>query len=53
MVTSSTCQISTAYKTTARIDILCEVLVMPFKELSQMEPSEPSSVIRKRVIKVR
>ena len=36
-----------------RIDIHCEVLVVPFKELSQMEPGEPSSVIRERVIKAR
>ena len=36
-----------------RIDIHCEVLVVPFKELSQMEPGEPSSLIRERVIKAR
>ena len=36
-----------------RIDIHCEVMVVPFKELSQMEPGEPSSVIRERVIKAR
>jgi len=36
-----------------RIDIHCEVLVVPFKELSQMEPGEPSSAIRERVIKAR
>jgi len=36
-----------------RIDIHCEVLVVPFKELSQMEPGEPSSMIRERVIKAR
>jgi magnesium chelatase family protein len=36
-----------------RIDIHCEVLVVPFKELSQMEPGESSSVIRERVIKAR
>ena len=36
-----------------RIDIHCEVLVVPFKELSQMQPGEPSSVIRERVIKAR
>ena len=36
-----------------RIDIHCEVLVVPFKQLSQMEPGEPSSVIRERVIKAR
>ena len=36
-----------------RIDIHCEVMVVPFKELSQMELGEPSSVIRERVIKAR
>jgi magnesium chelatase family protein len=36
-----------------RIDIHCEVLVVPFKELSQMETGESSSVIRERVIKAR
>lgn len=36
-----------------RIDIHCEVMVVPFKELSQMKPGEPSSVIRERVIKAR
>ena len=36
-----------------RIDIHCEVLVVPFKQLSQMQPGEPSSVIRERVIKAR
>ena len=40
-------------KISACIDIHCEVLVVPFKELSQMEPGEPSSVIRERVIKAR
>lgn len=36
-----------------RIDIHCEVTVVPFKELSQMQPGEPSAVIRERVIKAR
>ena len=36
-----------------RIDIHCEVTVVPFKQLSQMQPGEPSSVIRERVIKAR
>lgn len=36
-----------------RIDIQCEVTVVPFKDLSQLQPGEPSSVIRKRVIKAR
>ena len=36
-----------------RIDIHCEVTVVPFKELSQMQPGEPSRTIRERVIKAR
>ena len=36
-----------------RIDIHCEVAVVPFKQLSRMQPGEPSSVIRERVIKAR
>ena len=36
-----------------RIDIHCEVTVVPFKELSKMQPGESSSVIRERVIKAR
>ena len=36
-----------------RIDIHCEVMVVPFKQLAQMKPGEPSSVIRERVIKAR
>jgi magnesium chelatase family protein len=36
-----------------RIDIHCEVTVVPFKQLSQMQTGEPSSVIRERVLKAR
>ena len=36
-----------------RIDIHCEVSVVPFKQLSQMQPGEPSAKIRERVIKAR
>lgn len=36
-----------------RIDIQVEVQNVPFKELSQMAPGEPSAVIRERVIKAR
>ena len=36
-----------------RIDIHCEVMVVPFKQLAQMKPGEPSSVIRERVIMAR
>ena len=36
-----------------RIDLHCEVPVVPFKDLSQMKPGEPSSAIRERVIRAR
>ena len=36
-----------------RIDIHCEIQAVPFAELSQMQPGEPSAVIRERVIKAR
>jgi len=36
-----------------RIDIHCEVSVVPFQQLAQMRSGEPSSVIRERVIKAR
>jgi magnesium chelatase family protein len=36
-----------------RIDIQCEIQAVPFAELSQMEPGEPSETIRDRVIKAR
>ena len=36
-----------------RIDIHCEIQAVPFTQLSQMEPGEPSSSIRERVIKAR
>lgn len=36
-----------------RIDIHCEVPVVPFKQLSQMQPGESSELIRQRVIKAR
>ena len=36
-----------------RIDLHCEVPVVPFKELTQMQPGEPSAAIRERVIKAR
>ena len=36
-----------------RIDLHIEVPVVPFKELSNMKPGEPSSVIRERVIRAR
>ena len=40
-------------KITEWMDIHCEVAVVPFKQLSRMQPGEPSSVIRERVIKAR
>ena len=36
-----------------RIDIHCEVVVVPFKQLAQMQSGEPSAIIRERVIKAR
>ena len=33
-----------------RIDIHCEIQAVPFAELSKMQPGEPSSAIRERVI---
>jgi len=36
-----------------RIDIHCEIQAVPFAQLSRMEPGEPSSAIRERVIKAR
>lgn len=50
---SSICEKFLGYKTTARIDIHCEIQAVPFAQLSQMQPGEPSAVIRERVIKAR
>ena len=50
---NSICQEFSAYKTAARIDLHIEVPVVPFKDLSQMAPGEPSAVIRERVLKAR
>lgn len=36
-----------------RIDIHCEIQAVPFSELSKMQPGEPSSSIRERVIRAR
>ena len=36
-----------------RIDIHCEIQAVPFAQLSQMQPGEPSAVIRDRVIAAR
>ena len=35
-----------------RIDIHCEIQAVPFAQLSQLKPGEPSAVIRERVIRV-
>ena len=53
MSRSSICYKFLAYKTTARIDIHCEIQAVPFAQLSQMQPGEPSSAIRERVIRAR
>ena len=45
MTTNSICQKSA--------DIHCEIQAVPFTELSQMKPGEPSAVIRERVIRAR
>ena len=47
------CINSSEYKTAACIDIHCEIQAVPFTQLSQMKPGEPSAVIRERVIKAR
>ena len=50
---SSICDKFLGYKTVAWIDIHCEVQAVPFAQLSQMQPGEPSEKIRERVIKAR
>ena len=47
------CKKSAAYKTAACMDIHCEIQAVPFSELSQMQPGEPSAIIRERVIAAR
>ena len=41
------------YKIFDHIDIHCEIQAVPFAQLSQMQPGEPSAVIRERVIRAR
>ena len=36
-----------------RIDIHCEIQPVPFAQLTQMQPGEPSAVIRERVVRAR
>ena len=40
-------------KITDSIDIHCEIQAVPFAQLSQMAPGEPSEKIRERVIRAR
>jgi len=47
------CIKSSEYKTAACIDIHCEIQAVPFAQLSRMQPGEPSSAIRERVIATR
>ncbi len=42
-----------APKIASSIDIHCEIQAVPFAQLSQMQPGEPSEKIRERVIKAR
>ena len=53
LLRSSICDKFLGYKTTARIDIHCEIQAVPFAQLSQMQPGEPSDKIRERVIRAR
>ena len=43
----------TDYLIPDRIDIHCEIQAVPFAQLSEMQPGEPSEKIRERVIKAR
>ena len=36
-----------------RIDLHCEIQAVPFAQLSQLQPGEPSSAIRERVVRAR
>lgn len=47
------CINSSEYKTAACIDIHCEIQAVPFAQLSQLKPGEPSAVIRERVVRAR
>lgn len=50
---TGTFQESLPPKIFARIDIHCEIQAVPFAQLSQMQPGEPSAAIRERVIAAR
>jgi len=53
LFTSSNLQKIQGYKIFDRIDIHCEIQAVPFKQLSEMQPGEPSANIRERVIRAR
>ena len=53
MTINSIWQKSVAYKSTARIDIQCEITPVPFKDLSQVKQGETSASIRERIIHAR
>ena len=50
---NDTYQKSLPHKISACIDIHCEIQAVPFKQLSEMQPGEPSAAIRERVIAAR
>lgn len=52
-LTESTFRTIRVYKIFDRIDIHCEIQAVPFAQLSQMQPGEPSAAIRERVIRAR
>ena len=53
LLTESNLRKTRGYKISNRIDIHCEIQPVPFAQLTQMQPGEPSSVIRERVVKAR
>ena len=53
VICTGTYQKTLTSKIFAWIDIDCEIQAVPFAELSTMQPGEPSSVIRERVIAAR
>ena len=53
LLTESNLRKTRGYKISDRIDIHCEIQPVPFAQLTQMQPGEPSAVIRERVVKAR
>ncbi len=53
LLTESNLRKTRGYKISDRIDIHCEIQPVPFAQLTQMQPGEPSSVIRERVVRAR